>query len=101
MSEVRSSDIENRSKYEPGYRREKLSTEGEGFKGVKSGTEPNALGTTKIEVGEPKLGMNKHQMRANDKSGDIHTDRFPLHGKSPKKDKFGDTKNSGHPSHGR
>ncbi len=79
--------------------REKLSTEGIGFGGVKSGTENNTRGTTRVEVGTP--GKAQKQMRAMTKSGESHTSRFPLHGAHPKKDKFGDTRNTFHPAHGR
>ena len=79
---------------------EKLSTEGTGFKGIKSGTENNTRGTTRVEVGEPK-GNQARQMRAVDGSESMATNRNPLHGSDPKKDKYGDTRNSFHPKHGR
>ncbi len=81
--------------------KEKLPSENgsnAGFKGIRSGTEANAAGSTRVEVGTP--GKAQREIR-NDKSGSMSTDRFPLHGNSPKKDKFGETLNSGHPIHGR
>ena len=80
--------------------KEKMSTEGSGFKGIKSGTEQNMRGSTKVEVGEPK-GNQARQMRAVDGSESMATNRNPLHGSDPKKDKYGDTRNSFHPKHGR
>ena len=80
--------------------KEKMSTEGKGFPGIKSGTENNTLGTTRVEVGEPK-GNQARQMRAVDGSESMATNRNPLHGSDPKKDKYGDTRNSYHPKHGR
>ena len=80
--------------------KEKMSTEGSGFEGIKSGTENNTRGTTRVEVGEPK-GNQVRQMRAVDGSESMATNRNPLHGSDPKKDKYGDTRNSFHPKHGR
>ena len=80
--------------------KEKMSTEGYGFKGIKSGTEQNMRGSTRVEVGEPK-GNQARQMRAVDGSEERSTGRNPLHGSDPKKDKYGDTRNSFHPKHGR
>ena len=80
--------------------KEKMSTEGGGFKGIKSGTEQNMRGSTRVEVGEPK-GNQARQMRAVDGSESMATNRNPLHGSDPKKDKYGDTRNSYHPKHGR
>ena len=80
--------------------REKMSTDGKGFEGIKSGTENNTRGTTRVEVGEPK-GNQARQMRAVDGSESMATNRNPLHGSDPKKDKYGDTRNSYHPKHGR
>lgn len=83
--------------------KEKLPSEngpGAGFKGIKSGTEQNTRGTTKVEVGEPRGNQGK-QMRAVDGSDSMPTDRNPLKGNNPKKDRYGDTKNLFHPSHGR
>jgi hypothetical protein len=83
--------------------KEKLPSEngpGAGFKGIKSGTENNTRGTTRVEVGEPK-GNQARQMRAVDGSESMATNRNPLHGSDPKKDKYGDTRNSFHPKHGR
>ena len=80
--------------------KEKMSTEGSGFKGIKSGTEQNMRGSTRVEVGEPK-GNQARQMRAVDGSESMATNRNPLHGSDPKKDKYGDTRNSFHPKHGR
>ena len=80
--------------------KEKLSTEGTGFKGIQSGTENNCRGTTRVEVGEPGGKLAK-QGRAVDRSAAETTDRFPVKGSDPKKDKYGDTRNSYHPKHGR
>ena len=80
--------------------KEKMSTEGSGFEGIKSGTEQNMRGSTRVEVGEPK-GNQARQMRAVDGSESMATNRNPLHGSDPKKDKYGDTRNSFHPKHGR
>ena len=71
-----------------------------GFKGIKSGTEQNMRGSTRVEVGEPK-GNQARQMRAVDGSESMATNRNPLKGSDPKKDKYGDTRNSYHPKHGR
>ena len=71
-----------------------------GHKGIKSGTEQNMRGSTRVEVGEPK-GNQARQMRAVDGSEEMSTSRNPLHGSNPKKDKYGDTRNSFHPKHGR
>ena len=79
---------------------EKLSTEGSGFPGIKSGTENNMRGVTRVEVGEPGGNLGR-QMRAVDGSGSMATDRFPMKGSNPSKDKWGDTKNSYKPKHGR
>ena len=77
-----------------------MSTEGKGFHGIKSGNEQNMRGSTRVEVGEPK-GNQARQMRAVDGSESMATNRNPLHGSDPKKDKYGDTRNSFHPKHGR
>ena len=71
-----------------------------GHKGIKSGTEQNMRGSTRVEVGEPK-GNQARQMRAVDGSESMATNRNPLKGSDPKKDKYGDTRNSFHPKHGR
>ena len=83
--------------------KEKMPSEngpGAGFKGIKSGTEQNMCGSTRVEVGEPK-GNQARQMRAVDGSESMATNRNPLKGSDPKKDKYGDTRNSFHPKHGR
>ena len=84
-------------------RKEKMPSKngpGAGFPGIKSGTENNTRGVTRVQVGEPGGNMGK-QMRAVDGSNSMATERFPLRGSDPKKDKYGDTKNSYHPKHGR
>lgn len=87
--------------------KEKLPSEngpGAGFKGIKSGMEQNTRGTTRVEVGEPR-GNQAKQMRAVDGSESMPTDRNPLRGGSPTKDRSpygkGETKNTYHPRHGR
>ena len=80
--------------------KEKMSTEGSGHKGIKSGTEQNMRGSTRVEVGEPK-GNQARQMRAVDGSEEMATSRNPLNCSNPKKDKYGDTVNTYKPKHGR
>ena len=84
--------------------KEKMSTEGGGFKGIKSGTEQNTRGSTRVEVGEPK-GNQARQMRAVNGSDEMATIRNPLHGSNPSKGKLpyekGENRNSYHPKHGR
>lgn len=79
--------------------REKLSTSGSGFESQpKPTTEDNVLGKTTIQRGDPGKAQREVRM---DKDGSMSTSRFPLKGANPKKDKWGDTKNTTHPKHGR
>jgi len=87
--------------------KEKLSTAngpGAGFEGIKSGTEQNMRGSTRVEVGEPK-GNQARQMRAVDGSETMATSRNPLRGVDPARGKEpyekGEMRNSYKPKHGR
>ena len=84
--------------------KEKLSTEGSGFPGIKSGTENNARGTTKVEVGEPGGNFGKV---SRDSHGELirSSGRYPLRDANPTKDnrpfEKGETRNTYHPKNGR
>ena len=77
----------------------KLSTEGKGFPGVKSGTENNVGGKTRVEVGEP--GTKGKGSGRQITSSTASTNRYPAKGMNQKFDKYGDAKNGPYAGPGR